>query len=366
VPGLPAGRGGGASVTPSIPASGGAIGRHFGYAGATRRQTMGRNARHDWPRRRREDTMIIENERDVTPAVVAELQRAADPRFKEIMTAFIRHLHDFAREVKLTELEFQAAVGAIVALGQKTNETHNEVVLMSGSLGFSQLICLLNNGQGGEVATDANLLGPFWRAESPPMAHGESIVRSPTPGPAMFVNAWFKDRDGKPIAGAEVDIWHSSPEGFYENQDPVQADMNLRGKFVTDADGHIAFRSVLPAGYPIPIDGPTGDMLRALGRHNMRPAHLHFLTVKTGFKTLISQIYVQDDKFIESDVQFGVTRKLIGDYVRHDGPAPAPGVDGPWYSLDHTFIMERGETRVPKPPISGKARGERPQIPHLA
>jgi catechol 1,2-dioxygenase len=183
----------------------------------------------------------------------------------------------------------------------------------------------------------------------------------------MFVNAWFKDREGNPIAGAEVDIWHSSPEGFYENQDPVQADMNLRGKFVTDADGHISFRSVLPAGYPIPIDGPTGDMLRALGRHNMRPAHLHFLTVKNGFKTLISQIYVQDDKFIESDVQFGVTRKLIGDYVRHDnGPAPAPDVDGPWYSLDHTFVMERGETRLPKPPISGKARGERPQIPHLA
>jgi catechol 1,2-dioxygenase len=203
--------------------------------------------------------------------------------------------------------------------------------------------------------------------QSPRTPNGGSIVRSPTPGEALFVNAWFKDRNGKPIAGAEVDIWHSSTEGFYENQDPVQADMNLRGKFTTDADGHISFRSIKPAGYPIPIDGPTGDLLRAQGRHNMRPAHLHFLAVKDGFKTLISQIYVQDDKFLETDVQFGVTRHLIGNYVRHENEkAPAPDVTGPWYSLDHTFVMEPGPTRLPKPPITGKASGERPKIPHLA
>jgi catechol 1,2-dioxygenase len=314
-----------------------------------------------------ERPMIIENEKDVTTAVLSELQRARDARFKEVMSAFVRHLHDFAREVKLTEEEFQAAAGYIAALGQKTTETHNEVVLMSGSLGFSQLVCLLNNGQGGEVETDANLLGPFWRMHSPRMENGSSIVRSPTPGTAMFVDAWFKDRGGKPIAGVEVDIWHSSPEGFYENQDPVQADMNLRGTFVSDQDGHIGFRSVKPAGYPIPIDGPVGDLLRAQGRHNMRPAHLHFLAHKEGFKTLVSQIYVQDDKFLETDAQFGVTRRLIGNYVRHEtGPAPAPDVTGPWYSLDYNFVMEPGKTRLPKPPISGKARGERPQIPHLA
>jgi len=142
--------------------------------------------------------------------------------------------------------------------------------------------------------------------------------------------------------------------------------MNLRGKFTTDANGHIAFRSIKPAGYPIPIDGPTGDLLRAQGRHNMRPAHLHFLAAKDGFKTLISQIYVQDDKFLETDVQFGVTRHLIGDYVRHEGKAPASDVTGPWYSLDHNFVMELGATRLPKPPITGKASGERPKIPHLA
>jgi catechol 1,2-dioxygenase len=239
-------------------------------------------------------------------------------------------------------------------------------VLISGSLGFSQLIVMLNNGDNGGD-TDASLLGPFWRMHSPVTQNGGSIVRSPTPGEALFVNAWFKDRDGKPIAGAEVDVWHSSTEGFYENQDPVQADMNLRGKFTTDANGHISFRSIKPAGYPIPIDGPTGDLLRAQGRHNMRPAHLHFLASKDGFKTLISQIYVQDDKFLETDVQFGVTRRLIGNYVRHENETPpAPDVNGPWYSLHYNFVMEAGATKLPRPPITGKAKGERPQIPHLA
>src|SRR5499433_3314206 len=270
--------------------------------------------------------MIIKDQQDVTKAVLSELERAPNARFKEVMSAFVRHLHDFAREVKLTEEEFQAATAYIVALGKHTSATHNEAVLMSGSLGFSTLICLLNNGNNGQTETTANLLGPFWRMNSPRTESGGSIVRSPTPGPALFVDAWFRDSAGRPIAGAEVDVWHSSPEGFYENQDPVQADMNLRGKFITDADGHFAFRSVKPAGYPIPIDGPTGELLRAQGRHNMRPAHLHFLAVKDGFKTLISQIYVADDKNIDSDVQFGVTRHLIGNFVKHDGAAPAANV----------------------------------------
>src|SRR5271156_3301591 len=266
--------------------------------------------------------MIIGSEKDVTKVVLEEYARTKNPRLREIISALIRHLHGFAREVKLTEEEFQAAVGYIVALGKHTNETHNEAVLMSGSLGFSTLICLLNNGNHGQTETDANLLGPFWRMDSPPTKNGASIVRSPTPGPVLFVDAAFTDSSGKPIEGAEVDIWQSSPEGFYENQDPVQADMNLRGKFITDKDGHISFHSVKPAGYPIPIDGPVGELLRAARRHNMRPAHLHFLAYKPGFKTLISQIYDPEDPNIETDVQFGVTRHLIGNYVRHDAPRP--------------------------------------------
>jgi catechol 1,2-dioxygenase len=311
--------------------------------------------------------MIIENQKDVTTAVLSELQRAPNARFREIMAVFVRHLHDFVREARLTEEELHAALAYVVAIGKHSSPSHNEAVLMAGSLGVSALVCLLNNGERGTTETDQNMLGPFWRLHSPVTPNGGSIVRSPTPGPALFVDACFRDRRGKAIAGAEVDVWHSSPEGFYENQDPGQADMNLRGKLFTDAQGRISFRSVKPAGYPIPIEGPTGDLLRAQGRHNMRPAHLHFLATKDGFKTLISQLYVQDDRFLETDVQFGVTRHLVGNYVRHENaPAPAADVEGPWYSLRHDFVMEPGESRLPRPPISGKAAGARPQIPHLA
>ena len=295
--------------------------------------------------------MIITRQEDVTPAVLDAYSRIENPRLREIVAALIKHLHAFAREVHLTEEEFQAAMQTIARLGQMTTDTHNEVVLMAGSLGFSSLICLLNNGNKGQTETTANLLGPFWRMNSPRTESGASIVRSPTPGPAIFVNCWVKDQKGNPVAGAEVDVWHSSPEGFYEQQDPKQAPMNLRGKFTTDAEGHFSFRSVKPAGYPIPIEGPVGDLLRAAGRHNYRPAHLHFLIFKENFKTLISQVYSPDDPKLETDAQFGVTRALIGDYRKHTGKAPAPDVTGEWYSLDQTFVMEPGVAKLPKPPI---------------
>lgn len=295
--------------------------------------------------------MIIERQENVTDAVVEAFEGTAHARLREILISLVKHLHAFARDVHLTEEEFEKAVAYVAALGQKTNASHNEVVLMSGSLGFSTLICLLNNGNNGQTETTANLLGPFWRMNSPRTESGGSIVRSPTPGPALFVNCWVKDRNGNPIEGAEVDIWHSSPEGFYEQQDPRQADMNLRGKFMTGKDGHFAFRSVKPAGYPIPIDGPVGDLVRATGRHNYRPAHLHFLIYKDGFKTLISQIYVNDDPRLDTDVQFGVTRALVGNYVRHTGAAPASDVTGEWYSLDQVFVMEAGKARLPRAPI---------------
>jgi protocatechuate 3,4-dioxygenase beta subunit len=295
--------------------------------------------------------MIIARQEDVTPVVVDAYKNIEDPRLREIVTSLIKHLHAFAREVHLTEEEFHKGTEILARLGQLTNANHNEVVLMSGSLGFSSLICLLNNGNNGQTETTANLLGPFWRLNSPRTENGASIVRSPTPGPVLFVNCWLKDQSGKPIAGAEVDVWHSSPEGFYEQQDPKQAPMNLRGKFTTDAHGKFGFRSVKPAGYPIPIDGPVGDLIRAGKRHHYRPAHLHFLIFKEGFKTLISQIYVNDDDKLETDVQFGVTKALIGNYVRHDGAAPESDVKGEWYSLDQTFVMEAGKARLPKPPI---------------
>jgi len=299
--------------------------------------------------------MIIENQATVTDAVVEAVNRTEDPRLREILLALVRHLHGFVREVRLTEREFQEATRIIAAMGQKTTASHNEVVLMAGSLGVSALVCLLNNGNNGQTETQANMLGPFWREDQPRSASGDTLVRSPTPGPGLVVHASIEDGEGRPVAGAEVDIWHSSPEGLYENQDPAQAEMNLRGRFVTDDAGRFHFRSVKPAGYPIPIDGPVGELIRATRRHNYRPAHLHFMICKPGFKTLISQIYAPDDKHIESDVQFGVTRALIGNYIRHDEPAPELGFAAPWYSLNQRFTLELGEARRPTAPIRSKA-----------
>jgi hydroxyquinol 1,2-dioxygenase len=305
--------------------------------------------------------MIIQTESDVTKAVLQELSRALDPRFRQIMTSAVTHLHAFAREVRLSEAEFQQACGVIARLGQLTTRSHNEVVLGAGSLGLSALVCLLNNGDHGQAETTANLMGPFWRMDSPRTENGGSIVRSETPGMPVFVAAWVSDCQGQAVEGAEVDVWQASSEGFYENQDPAQADMNLRGKFTTDADGHIAFRTIKPVGYPIPVSGPVGELLRAQGRHNMRPAHIHFMIHKLGYKTQFAQVYSSDDPNLETDVQFGVTRALTGKYVLHEaGGAPDDDVTGAWYSLDHHFAIEPGEARLPKPPITGKAVGDRP------
>ena len=298
--------------------------------------------------------MIIENEQQLTEAVLAETEGTKDARLKEILQALVRHLHGFAKEVRLTEREFDEAIKIVARLGQLTTESHNEVRLMAGSLGLSSLVCLMNNGSGGE--TTANLLGPFWRAGAPITANGGSIVRSPTPGVPLFFTGHVVDRHGRPVAGAEVDVWHASTVGLYENQDPTQADWNLRGRFVTDQDGVFAYRSIKPAGYPVPSETVTEQLLFAQGRHGMRPAHLHSLIFKEGFKVQASQVYSADDPHLDSDAQFGPTRSLIGHYRLHENePAPDPDVKGPWYSLEHTFILDEGEARRPPPPVSGKA-----------
>ena len=289
--------------------------------------------------------MIIENQTDVTQAVLQEMHRTPDPRTREILGALVRHLHAFAREVKLTEREFQASIGYLNAIGQRTTPSHNEAMLMAGTLGLSNLVCLMNNGANGTRPTQANNLGPFWRSGSPRCEDGASIVRSPTPGPELRFKGWVRDAAGRAIPGADVEVWHPSPAGLYENQDPSQAEMNLRGTFTTGPDGGFSFRSVKPSGYPVPVDGPVGALLRAQVRHNLRPAHIHFLVHKPGFKTIASQVYDSEDPHLETDSQFGVTKALIGHFT-HDGER---------YLLEFTFVLEPGQSRLPTPPISAKA-----------
>ena len=295
---------------------------------------------------------IIEKLEDVTPSVLRAMASTDNARLRTVMEAFVRHLHAFAREVKLTEAEYDLGIDFLNRIGQATHDSHNEGILFADATGFSTLVCLLNNGNAGATETAAALLGPFWRANSPRTENGASSVRSATPGPELFVACEVVDIAGKPLANVEVDVWQSSPVGLYENQDETQADMNLRGKFTTDASGRFSFRSVKPAGYPVPTDGPVGDMLRAQNRHPYRPAHMHFLGFKPGYKTLITQVFVDHDKHLDSDVVFGVTRALVGDYRRHDdGDPPAPGVRAPWSTLNYRFTMENGEAILPKPPI---------------
>ncbi len=289
---------------------------------------------------------------DLTAAVLAVMQRTQDARLREIMTLLVKHLHGFVTEAHLTEAEFRQATTLVNEIGQCSSETHNEAVLMAGSLGVAQLVCLLNNGNQGQRATSQNLLGPFWRLHSPVTANGASIVRSATPGAALFVRGVVVNTAGSPIADAEVDIWQASPVGFYENQDPQQAPMNLRGKFRTDAQGRFWLRSVKPIGYPIPITGIVGKLLAAQNRHPMRPAHLHALIVKPGYKTLISQVYAHDDPHLDTDVQFGVTAATIGQFVAHSEQHPNElDVTAPWYTLGYTYVMEEGASTLPKPPI---------------
>ncbi|HEX2198836.1 MAG TPA: dioxygenase [Burkholderiales bacterium] len=291
--------------------------------------------------------MIIETQDDVTKAVLAEMHRTPDARTKELLSSLVKHLHAFVRETRMTEKEFQAAIGHINAIGQKTTPSHNEAMLLAGALGVSNLICLINNGLKGTRPTQANNLGPFFREGAPHLDDGASLLRSPTPGPRLAFKGFVRDVEGNPVQGALVDVWHSSPVGLYENQDPTQAEMNLRGKFTTAADGSFSFVSVKPAGYPVPTDGPNGALLGAQKRHNMRPAHVHFLIHKPGYKTIASQVYDPSDPHLETDSQFGVTKALIGDYRKQ--------ADGS-FALEFTFVIEPGDSVRPRAPITEKAK----------
>lgn len=289
---------------------------------------------------------------DLTAWVEAVMAATPDARLREIMLSLVRHLHGFVRDVRLTEPEFREATAVLNRMGQLSTDTHNEFVLMAGSLGVSALVCLLNNTDAAHGATSQNLLGPFWRMHSPRTPDGGSLVRSPTPGDALFVTLHVVDRAGRPLEGAEVDVWHCSPQGLYENQDDTQADFNLRGKFTTGADGEVRFATVKPIGYPIPMDTVVGELLKAQGRHPFRPAHVHALVFKPGFKTLITQIYADDDPRLATDVQFGVTDAVTGRFARHAEPHPRHAdVASPWYSLEHTLVLAPGDAVLPRPPI---------------
>ncbi|SFA70433.1 catechol 1,2-dioxygenase [Poseidonocella pacifica] len=302
--------------------------------------------------------LIISKEAEVTPKVLNAMQDTDNLRLKELMTSLVRHMHDFVRETRPTEEEFESGLRWITRLGQTTDETHNETVLAADVFGISTLIDLINNdGMQGE--TMSALLGPFYRGESPVCAFGGTIARSDTPGATLFLRGRVVDVDGSPIEGAKLDIWQASPAGLYENQDPEQADYNLRGVQTTGPDGRYLIRSVRPAGYPVPTFGPAGDLLLAQNRDPMRPAHVHFIVSAPGHKTLITQIFTDTEEMMAADVVFGAKRQICGDLVERKEPDPEyPDAELPFFTCDYDFILKPGTPTFPIPPISGKAKAD--------
>lgn len=298
--------------------------------------------------------LIISSEDEVTPKVLNAMADTKDARIHEIAAALVRHAHAFIREVRPTEAEFEAGLRWITRLGQLTDESHNETVLAADVLGLSTLIDLINNnGMQGE--TMSALLGPFYRGESPPCAFGQSIARSDTPGETLLLMGRVLGTDGAPIAGASLDIWQASPVGLYENQDPEQADFNLRGIQKTGSDGRYSVRSVLPSGYSVPTSGPAGDLLNAQNRRPFRPAHVHFIVSAPAYKTLITQIFMDTKENMADDVVFGAKSQICGTLERHDVPHPDyPDVPTPYSTCTYDFILKPGEPTFPTPPISGK------------
>jgi len=278
----------------------------------------------------------------VTGVVLEAMSSTPDARLRAVMESLVRHLHEFIRESRPTEEEFERGLDFVRRLGQACSAQKNEVVLLSDLLGVSTLVVMLEKERRGGVGSDPALLGPFWRAQSPRCKPGDSIARDARGGEPLEVSGRVLDVEGKPVAGALVDVWQASPVGLYENQDPAQPEHNLRGLFETDAEGRYRFRTVRPAGYPVPTDGPCGELLRAQDRHPWRPAHIHFMISREGYATLVTQVFDNADDAIESDVVFGVTPALAGRFERRG--------DGALH-LEFDFVLRRGERRIPTPPI---------------
>ena len=289
---------------------------------------------------------------NITDQVLEVFKRTPDPRLREVMQSLVKHLHAFIREVEPSDEEFEMGCKFVVGLGQNTSEKKNEAILASDILGASTLITLINNVKRAESAgkfqTESALLGPFWRKNAPVYEASSNISHGPESSAhdQLFeVTGHVRDAQGKPIEGAEVDVWQASPLGFYENQDEQQPDMNLRGRFKTDTNGKFNFKSVRPSGYPVPVDGPCGDLLRAQLRDPYRPAHVHYMISKPGYQVLITQVFADDDHRLHTDVTFSVVESLVGQFKKRTGSGEVG------YSLDYDFVLQAGEMQFPMPPI---------------
>ena len=283
------------------------------------------------------------DEATITEAVVEQLAHTPDPRLKQIMTSLVRHLHEFAREGNLTEDEWFQGIAFLTRTGHRCSEKRQEFILLSDTLGLSQLVVAQNHQRAPE-ATEQTILGPFHIEGATTQPDGADLAAG-VPGDPLFVTAQVTAVDGAPIAGATVDVWHADADGHYDLQDPHWNPdvMKLRAVFTTDGNGRFRFRSIMPCAYPVPTDGPVGEMLTATNRNAMRPAHIHFRVSAPGYDTLITHVFVAGDEWLESDAVFGVRSSCVAPFIRHDAGTTMPDgstASGPFYTLHHTFRLQ--------------------------
>jgi hydroxyquinol 1,2-dioxygenase len=280
------------------------------------------------------------SEHDLTEAVERRLQSTADARTRQIMTSLVRHLHDFVRDVELTEAEWFEGIRFLTDTGHASDDKRQEFILLSDTLGVSMLVDAINHRHP-EGATESTVFGPFHREGAPLVPAGASIAGA-TAGEPTFVSGRVTDTAGRPLAGALLDVWQAAPNGLYDSQDPVHdGRLNLRARLRTDAEGRYAFETVKPVNYPIPSDGPVGRMLRACGRHPYRPAHIHFIVSAPGHEPVTTHVFVEGDPYLDSDAVFAVKNSLIAPFKRHDSPqeAAARKTATPFYTMEYNFTL---------------------------
>jgi hydroxyquinol 1,2-dioxygenase len=287
--------------------------------------------------------------------VAASFDGTPDPRLKQIMTSLVRHLHDFIKDVELTEEEWGVGIDFLTRTGQMSNDVRQEFILLSDVLGASMLVETINHRTGG-TSTESTVLGPFHMVESPPRELGDDINLDGKGTPCL-VSGQVTGPDGEPLAGATVDVWQTNEEGFYDVQQPgIQPPGNLRGLFTADKHGRFWFRSVVPRYYPIPDDGPVGQLLAATGRHPYRPAHLHFIVAAPGYRPVTTHVFVADSPYLESDAVFGVKDSLIREVREVDDPDRAAhvGLSNPFRTLTFDLTLLRADQAQPadeQPPL---------------
>lgn len=254
------------------------------------------------------------NETNITDAVLERLSATPDPRLRQVAQSLVRHLHAFVRDVEPSFEEWQAAIGFLTRTGQMCDDKRQEFILLSDTLGVSMLVDALNHRLP-EGATPTTVLGPFYVEDAPELPLGAEVAQA-MKGERLHVSGQVTSAGGGPIAGALVDIWHSDEDGFYDVQRPAEESASLRARFRTDAEGRFHFWTLLPTSYPVPDDGPVGDLLRATGRHPMRPAHVHFMIAAPGHETLVTHVFVAGDAYLDSDSVFGVKQELIAEFPK--------------------------------------------------